>query len=108
MNYYVELQKNTQKTNCVKQIKEFNTIKEADEYFKNILLEIDPEDKGFVVLGEIKFYYQFYYCGQAYSTRIERNDIKKINFFIQDFLSKGFYFSLKVDKLKIQITKITF
>lgn len=108
MNYYVELQKNTQ-THCVKQIKEFNTVKEAKEYFKNILLEINPEDKGFVEFGETRIYYQFFYPNQMYSIRIEIDDMKKSNSFIHDYLSKNrINFSLKVHKIRMQTTKIAF
>ena len=54
MNYYVELQKNTQTTNCVKQIKKFNSLEEANNYFKNALLEIKSDDKGFIEFGELR------------------------------------------------------
>lgn len=109
MNYYVELQKNTQTTNCVKQMKEFNSFEEAEEYFKNILLEINPEDKGFVEFGETRIYYQFFYPNQMHSIRIEKNDIKKSNSFIQDYLLKNrINFSLKVHKIRMYTTKIAF
>ena len=109
MNYYVELQKNTQTTNCVKQIKEFNTIKEAEEYLKNTLLEIEPEDRGYVEFGEYRIYYQFTYPNQMKSIRIEKDDIKKNNYFIQDYLSKNrINFSLKVQKIRMYTTKIEF
>lgn len=109
MNYYVELQKNTQTTNCVKQIKEFNNIKEAEEYLKNILLEIEPEDRGYVEFGEYRIYYQFTYPNQMKSIRIEKDDIKKNNSFIQDYLSKNrINFSLKVQKIRMYTTKIEF
>lgn len=107
MNYYVELQKNTQ-THCVKQMKEFNTIKEAEEYFKNILLEINPEDKGFVEFGETQIFYQFIYPNQMKSIRIEIDNLKKSNSFIQDYLSNRINFSLKVHKIRMQTTKIEF
>ena len=100
MNYYVELQKNTQTTNCVKQIKEFNNFEEANNYFKNALLEIEPEDKGFIEFGEYRIYYQFTYPDQMKSIRIEKD------YLILD--PARIHFSLKVEKIRIAITKITF
>ena len=111
MNYYVELQKNTQTTNCVKQIKEFNNIKEAEEYLKNTLLGIEPEDRGYVEFGEYRIYYQFTYPNQMKSIRIEKDDLKKSNSFTQDYLildPARIHFSLKVEKIRINITKIEF
>ena len=111
MNYYVELQKNTQTTNCVKQIKEFNNIKEAEEYLKNTLLGIEPEDRGYVEFGEYRIYYQFTYPNQMKSIKIEKDDLKKSNSFTQDYLildPARIHFSLKVEKIRIAITKITF
>lgn len=110
MNYYVELQKNTQ-THCVKQMKEFNTIKEAEEYFKNILLEINPEDKGFIEFGELRIYYIFFYPNLMKSIRIEKDDLKKSNFFTKDYLildSARINFSMKIDKIRISRTTIKF
>ena len=111
MNYYVELQKNTQTTNCVKQIKEFDNIKEAEEYLKNTLLGIEPEDRGYVEFGKYRIYYQFTYPNQMKSIRIEKDDLKKSNFFTQDYLildPARIHFSLKVEKIRIDITKIKF
>lgn len=111
MNYYVELQKNTQTTNCVKQIKEFNNIKEAEEYLKNTLLEIEPEDRGYIEFGEYRIYYQFTYPNQMKSIRIEKDDLKKSNSFTQDYLILDFArinLSMKIDKLKIPRTTIKF
>lgn len=111
MNYYVELQKNTQTTNCVKQIKEFNNIKEAEEYLKNTLLEIEPEDRGYIEFGEYRIYYQFTYPNQMKSIRIEKDDLKKSNSFTQNYFILNLariYFSLKVEKIRIAITKIVF
>lgn len=111
MNYYVELQKNTQTTNCVKQIKEFNNIKEAEEYLKNTLLGIEPEDRGYVEFGEYRIYYQFTYPNKMKSIRIEKDDLKKSNSFTQDYLildPARILFSLKVEKIRIAITKIAF
>ena len=111
MNYYVELQKNTQTTNCVKQIKEFNSFEEANNYFKNALLEIEPEDRGYVEFGEYRIYYQFTYPNQMKSIRIEKDDLKKSNSFTQDYLILDpvrIHFSLKVEKIRIAITKIKF
>ena len=110
MNYYVELQKNTQ-THCVKQMKEFNTIKEAEEYFKNILLEINPEDKGFIEFGELRIYYTFFYPNLNKSIRIEKDDLKKSNSFTKDYLildSARINFSMKIDKIRIPKTTIKF
>ena len=110
MNYYVELQKNTQ-THCVKQMKEFNTIKEAEEYFKNILLEINPEDKGFIEFGELRIYYIFFYPNLMKSIRIEKDDLKKSNSFTKDYLildSARINFSMKIDKIRIPKTTIKF
>ena len=111
MNYYVELQKNTQTTNCVKQIKEFNNIKEAEEYLKNTLLGIEPEDRGYVEFGTYRIYYQFTYPNQMKSIRIEKDDLKKSNSLTQDYLildPARIHFSLKVEKIRINITKIEF
>ena len=111
MNYYVELQKNTQTTNCVKQIKEFNNFEEANNYFKNALLEIESDDKGFIEFGEYRIYYQFTYPNQMKSIKIEKDDLKKSNSFTQDYLildPARIHFSLKVEKIRIAITKIKF
>ena len=111
MNYYVELQKNTQTTNCVKQIKKFDNFEEANNYFKNALLGIEPEDRGYVEFGEYRIYYQFTYPNQMKSIRIEKDDLKKSNSFTQDYLildPARIHFSLKVEKIRIVITKIEF
>ena len=111
MNYYVELQKNTQTTNCVKQIKEFNNFEEANNYFKNALLEIESDDKGFIEFGEYRIYYQFTYPNQMKSIKIEKDDLKKSNSFTQDYLildPARIHFSLKVEKIRIAIIKIKF
>ena len=111
MNYYVELQKNTQTTNCVKQIKEFNNIKEAEEYLKNTLLGIEPEDKGFIEFGELRVYYTFFYPNLNKSIRIEKDDLKKSNSFTKDCLildSSRINFSMKIDKIRILRTIIKF
>ena len=111
MNYYVELQKNTQTTNCVKQIKKFDSFEEANNYFKNALLEIEPEDRRYVEFGEYRIYYQFTYPNQMKSIRIEKDDLKKSNSFTQDYLildPARIHFSLKVEKIRIAITKIEF
>lgn len=111
MNYYVELQKNTQTTNCVKQIKKFNSFEEANNYFKNALLEIEPEDKGFIELGEEKIIYQFIYPNKMKSIKIEKDDLKKSNSFTQDYLisnPNSEYFYLKILKLRLAKTKIAF
>ena len=111
MNYYVELQKNTQTTNCVKQIKEFNSFEEANNYFKNALLELEPEDKGFIEFGEGKTIYQFIHPNKMKSIKIEKDDLKKSNSFTQDYLisnPKPDYFYLKILKLRLAKTKIAF
>lgn len=109
MNYYVELQKNTQTTNCVKQIKKFNKFEEANNYFKNALLELESEDKGFIELGEDKIIYQFICPNKMKSVKIEKGDLAKSNSFIQDYLiSESDYFYLKILKLRIARTKIEF
>ena len=111
MNYYVELQKNTQTTNCVKQIKKFNNFEEANEYFKNALLEIESDDKGFIEFGEYRIYYTFFYPNLNKSIRIEKDDLKKSNSFTQDYLildSARINFSMKIDKIRILRTIIKF
>lgn len=111
MNYYVELQKNTQTTNCVKQIKEFNSFEEANNYFKNALLEIEPEDKGFIEFGEDKTIYQFIYPNKMKSIKIKKDNLKKNNSFTQDYLisnPNSEYFYLKIFKVRFAITKIKF
>lgn len=108
MNYYVELQKNTQ-THCVKQEKEFNSFEEASNYFKNALLEFEPEDKGFIELGENKIIYQFIYPNKMKSIKIEKDVLEKSNSFIQNYLiDKSDYFYLKILKIKIVKTTIKF
>ena len=111
MNYYVELQKNTQTTNCVKQIKKFNSFEEANNYFKNALLELEPENRGFIELGEEKIIYQFIHPNKMKSIKIEKDSLKKSNSFIQDYLisnPKPDYFYLKILKVRLAITKIEF
>ena len=111
MNYYVELQKNTQTTNCVKQIKKFNSIEEANNYLKNALLELEPENRGFIELGEYKIIYQFIHPNKIKSVKIEKDDLKKSNSFTQDYLISNpepDYFYLKILKVKILRTKIEF
>ena len=111
MNYYVEIQKNTQTTNCVKQIKEFNSFEEANNYFKNALLETESDDKGFIELGEGKTIYQFIYPNKMKSIKIEKDDLKKSNSFTQDYLisnPNSEYFYLKILKVRIARTKIAF
>ena len=111
MNYYVEIQKNTQTTNCVKQIKKFNSFEEANEYFKNTLLEIESDDKGFIEFGELRIYYTFFYPNLNKSIRIEKDDLKKSNSFTQDYLildSARINFSMKIDKIRILRTIIKF
>lgn len=113
MNYYVELQKNTQTTNCVKQLKEFNSFEEANNYFKNVLIELEPMDKGFIELGEEKIIYQFIHpiLYKMKSIKIEKDDLKKNNSFIQDYLisnPNSEYFYLKILKLRLAKTKIAF
>lgn len=111
MNYYVEINKNTQTTNCVKQIKKFNNFEEAEEYFKNILLEINPEDKGFIEFGELRIYYTFFYPNSMKSIRIEKDNLKKSNSFTKDYLildSDRINFSMKIDKIRISRTTIKF
>lgn len=110
MNYYVELQKNTQ-THCVNKMKEFDNYKEANEYFKNTLLEIEPEDKGSIEFGELPIYYTFFYPNLMKSIRIEKDDLKKSNSFTKDYLildSARINFSMKIDKIRIPRTTIKF
>ena len=110
MNYYVELQKNTQ-THCVKQIKEFNSFEEANNYLKNALLELEPENRGFIELGEEKIIYQFIHPNKMKSIKIEKDDLKKSNSFTQDHLISNpntEYFYLKILKLRLAKTKIAF
>lgn len=111
MNYYVEINKNTQTTNCVKQIKKFNNFEEANEYFKNTLLEINPEDKGFIEFGELRIYYTFFYPNSMKSIKIEKDNLKKSNSFTKDYLildSDRINFSMKIDKIRISRTTIKF
>ena len=111
MNYYVELQKNTQTTNCVKQIKKFNSFEEANNYFKNALLEIESGDKGFIEFGEDKTIYHFIHPNKMKSVKIEKDDLKKSNSFTQDYLISNpepDYFYLKILKVRIPKTKIEF
>lgn len=111
MNYYVEINKNTQTTNCVKQIKKFNSFEEANNYFKNALMELEPMDKGFIELGEEKIIYQFIHPNKMKSIKIEKDNLKKNNSFIQDYLISNLnseYFYLKILKLRLEKTKIAF
>ena len=110
MNYYVEINKTTH-THCVKQIREFNSFEEANEIFKKLLLEIEPEDRGFIELGEEKIIYQFIHPNKMKSIKIEKDDLKKNNSFTQDYLisnPNSEYFYLKILKLRLAKTKITF
>ena len=110
MNYYVEINKTTQ-THCVKQIKEFSSFEEANNYFKNALLELEPENKGFIELGEYKIIYQFIHPNKMKSIKIEKDDLKKSNSFTQDYLisnPNADYFYLKILKLRLAKTKIEF
>ena len=110
MNYYVEINKTTQ-THCVKQMKEFDNYKEANEYFKNTLLEIKPEDRGLIEFGELRVYYTFFYPNLMKSIRIEKDDLKKSNSFTKDYLildSAHINFSMKIDKIRIPRTTIKF
>ena len=111
MNYYVELQKNTQTTNCVKQIKKFNNFKEANEYFKNTLLEIEPEDRGLIELGELRVYYEFKEdLDRLESFKIEKEGLKNSNSFIENhlILNPCNNFSVNVYKVRIPKTRIKF
>ena len=110
MNYYVEINKTTQ-THCVKQIKEFNSLEEANNYLKNALLELEPENRGFIELGEEKIIYQFIHPNKMKSIKIEKDDLKKNNSFTQDYLisnPNSEYFYLKILKLRLAKTKIAF
>lgn len=112
MNYYVELQKNTQTTNCVKQIKEFTSLEEANNYLKNALLELEPENRGFIELGEYKIYYKFISLNEIKSIKINKEDLKKSDFFIENHLisnsTRTNNFFLTVKKIRISMTKIEF
>ena len=110
MNYYVELQKNTQ-THCVKKMKEFTNFEEANDYFKNTLLEIEPEDRGLIEFGELRVYYTFFYPDLMKSIRIEKDNLKKSNSFIKDYLildSARVNLSMKIYKIRIPRTTIKF
>ena len=110
MNYYVEINKTTQ-THCVKQIKEFYSFEEANNYFKNALLEIESGDKGFIEFGEDKTIYHFIHPNKMKSIKIEKDDLKKNNSFTQDYLisnPNSEYFYLKILKLRLAKTKIAF
>lgn len=110
MNYYVELQKNTQ-THCVKQTKEFDNFKEATEYFKNTLLEIEPGDRGFIEFGEIRVYYEFKEdLDRLESFKIEKEGLKNNNSFIENhlLLNSCNNFSVHVYKIRIPRARIKF
>ena len=110
MKFYIELRKNTQ-THCVKQMKEFDNYKEANEYFKNTLLEIEPEDRGFVEFGKILVYYEFKEDLNKLETfRIEKEGLKNSNSFIENhlILNPCNNFSVNVYKVRIPKTRIKF
>ena len=110
MKFYIELQKNTQ-THCVKQMKEFDNYKEATEYFKNTLLEIEPEDRGLVEFGELRVYYEFKEdLDRLESFKIEKEGLKKSNSFIENhlLLNPCNNFSVNVYKIRIPRARIKF
>ena len=110
MKFYIELQKNTQ-THCVKQMKEFDNYKEANEYFKNTLLEIEPEDTGFIEFGKLKIYYEFKEDLNKLETfRIEKEGLKNSDSFIENnlILNPCEDFSVNIYKIKIPKTRIKF
>lgn len=110
MKFYIELQKNTQ-THCVKQMKEFDNYKEANEYFKNTLLEIEPEDRGFVEFGKILVYYEFKEDLNKLETfRIEKEGLKNNDSLIENnlILNPYYDFSLNIYKIKVPKAKIKF
>ena len=110
MNYYIEINKTTQ-THCVKQIKEFDNYKEANEYFKNTLLEIEPEDKGLIEFGELRIYYEFKEdLDKLEAFRIEKEGLKNSNSFIENHLLLNHCnnFSVNVYKIRIPRTRIKF
>ena len=111
MSYYVEINKTTQ-THCVKQIKEFNSFEEANKIFKKLLLEIEPGDRGFIELGEYKIYYKFMSLNEINTIKINKEDLEKSNFFIENHLisnpTRTNNFFLTVQKIRISITKIEF
>ena len=111
MNYYVELQKNTQTTNCVKQIKTFNNFEEANDYCKNALLEFEPEDRGFIEFGELRVYYEFKEdLDRLESFKIEKEGLKNSNSFIENhlILNPCNNFSVHVYKIRIPRIRIKF
>ena len=111
MSYYVEINKTTQ-THCVKQIREFNSFEEANKIFKKLLLEIEPEDRGFIELGEYKIYYKFMSLNEINTIKINKEDLEKSNFFIENHLisnpTRTNNFFLTVKKIRISMTKIEF
>ena len=110
MKFYIELQKNTQ-THCVKQLKEFDNCKEATEYFKNTLLEIEPEDRGLIEFGELRVYYEFKEdLDRLESFRIEKEGLKNSNSFIENhlLLNPCNNFSVHIYKIRIPRTRIKF
>lgn len=110
MKFYIELQKNTQ-THCVKQEKEFDNYKEANEYFKNTLLEIEPEDRGLIEFGELRVYYEFKEdLDRLESFKIEKEGLKKSDSFIDNhlILNSCNNFSVHVYKIRIPRTRIKF
>lgn len=110
MNYYVELQKNTQ-THCVKKMKEFINFEEANEYFKNTLLEIEPEDRGLIEFGELRVYYEFKEdLNRLEAFKIEKEGLKNSNSFIENYLilNPCNNFSVHVYRTRISRTTIKF
>ena len=110
MNYYIEINKTTQ-THCVKQMKEFDNYKEAHEYFKNTLLEIEPEDKGLIEFGELRVYYEFKEdLDRLESFKIEKEGLKNSNSFIENHLLLNHCnnFSVNVYKIRIPRARIKF
>lgn len=110
MNYYVELQKNTQ-THCVKKMKEFTNFEEANEYFKNTLLEIEPEDRGLIEFGELRVYYEFKEdLNRLEAFKIEKEGLKNSNSFIENYLilNPCNNFSVHVYRTRIPRTTIKF
>ena len=111
MNYCVEIQKNMQTTNCVKQIKKFDNFEEANNYFKNALLEIEPDDKGFIEFGELRVYYKFKEdLDRLESFTIEKEGLKNSNSFIENhlLLNPCNNFSVNVYKIRTSIARIKF
>lgn len=106
MKFYIEIQKSTQ-THCIEKMKEFDNYKEASEYFKNTLLEIEPEDRGLIEFGELRVYYEFKEdLDKLESFKIEKEGLKNSNSFIENHLILNPYNNFSVHIYRTRISRI--